>query len=202
MKLNKINTLIILDWDDTLFPTSWINTNDINITNINKHGYVKFFEKIDISLYKLFSNLINLGDVLIITNALLNWINISSKVLPKTNIFFENNENIKFISARGDYSSLTDDINDWKKLAFINELKKKTHQKNINNIISIGDAEYEYNALINLYSNDTHRLLKSVKFVRYPDNYNIYEQINILNNSIKNICLHRGHLDLIMDKIN
>jgi len=202
MELNKNNTLIILDWDDTLFPTSWVNSNDVNITNINKLGYIKFFEKIDTSLNKLFSNLINLGDILIITNALLNWINISSKVLPKTNKLFENNKNIKFVSARGEYSPLTDDINDWKKLAFINELKKKTHQKNINNIISIGDAEYEYNALINLYENDTYRLLKSIKFIRYPDNYNIYEQINILNNSIKNVCLYKGHLDLKINKLN
>jgi hypothetical protein len=200
MELNKNNTLIILDWDDTLFPTSWVSNNDIDITNINKIDYIKFFENIDLSIYKLFLNLINLGDILIITNALLNWINISLKVLPKTNKLFENNKNINFISARGEYSPLTDDINSWKKIAFINELKKKKHHKNINNIISIGDAEYEYNALINLYNNDSYILLKSVKFIRYPDNYNINEQINILNNSIKNICIYKGNLDLVLNK--
>jgi hypothetical protein len=196
MELNKNNTLIILDWDDTLFPTSWVNKNDIDIININKISYVKYFEKIDISLVKLFNNLINFGDVLIITNALLNWINISSKILPNSYNLFKNNKNIKFISARGEYSSVTSNINDWKKLAFINELKKKTRSKKINNIISIGDAEYEYNALVNLHYDDKDRLLKSVKFIRYPDNYNIYEQINILNNSIYNICTFKGHLDL------
>jgi hypothetical protein len=196
MELNKNNTLIILDWDDTLFPTSWINKNDIDIVNINKISYVKYFEKIDSSLVDLFNNLINLGDVLIITNALLNWINISSKILPNSYNLFKNNKNIKFISARGQYSSVTNNINDWKKLAFINELKKKTKYKKINNIISIGDAEYEYNALINLHYDDKDRLLKSVKFIKYPDNYNIYEQINILNNSIYNICIFKGHLDL------
>ncbi len=201
MELHKNNTLIILDWDDTLFPTSWVNKNNINIININKLGYQRFFEKIDISLNKLFSNLVNLGDILIITNALLNWIDISSKILPLSYNLFKNNKNIKFVSARGEYSSLTDDINNWKKLAFINELNKKTHQKNINNIISIGDAEYEYFALINLYNkNNNNRLLKAVKFIKYPDNYNIYEQINILNNSIKNICIYKGNLDLVVKK--
>lgn len=202
MELNKNNTLIILDWDDTLFPTSWINSKRINITNINKNEYINLFEKIDISLNKLFRNITNFGDVIIITNALLNWINISSRVLPKTNRLFQNNKNIKFVSARGEYSTLDDNIDNWKKLAFINELKKKTNHKNINNIISIGDAEYEYNALVNLYNANSNRLLKSVKFIRYPDNYSIYEQINILNNSIKNICLHKGHLDLKIDKLN
>ena len=95
MELNKNNTLIILDWDDTLFPTSWVNKNDINIININKIGYIKYFEKIDISLNKLFNNMVNLGDVLIITNALLNWIDISSKILPLTNNTIKKNKNIK-----------------------------------------------------------------------------------------------------------
>jgi len=200
MDLNKNNTLIILDWDDTLFPTSWINNNNIGITQINRMNYINFFEKIDISLNNLFSNLLQLGDILIITNALLNWINISIKTLPKTNKLINNNNNIKFVSARGEYSSVTDDINDWKKFAFINELKKKTQRKHINNIISIGDAEYEYNALINLHDINSFRLLKSIKFIRYPDNHGILEQINILNKSIKNICTHTGHLDLKLVK--
>lgn len=200
MELHKNNTLIILDWDDTLFPTSWVNKNNINIININKLNYHRFFEKIDIFLNKLFNNLVKLGDIIIITNALLNWIDISSKILPLSYNLFKNNKNIKFVSARGEYSSLTNDINNWKKMAFINELNKKTHQKNINNIISIGDAEYEYFALINLYNKKNNRLLKAVKFIKYPDNYNICEQINILNNSIKNICTYKGNLDLVIKK--
>ena len=70
--------------------------------------------------------------------------------------------------------------------------------KLINNIISIGDAEYEYYALLNLYENDpdNYRLLKSVKFLKYPNNNQILEQINIVNNAIENICTHSGHLDL------
>ncbi len=199
MNLHKNNTLIILDWDDTLFPTSWVNRNGIDIVNINKTSYIKFFEKIDISLNKLFSNLVGLGDIIVITNALLNWIEISSKILPRTGGLLKN---IRFISARGEYSSVTDDINEWKKHAFINELGKKTHYKKINNIISVGDAEYEYSALINLHNKDINRLLKAVKFIKYPDNHSIYEQINILNDSIQNICLYPGHLDLRINKNN
>jgi hypothetical protein len=89
---------------------------------------------------------------------------------------------------------------EWKKMAFQNELAKKTKEKKINNIISIGDAEYEYHALLNLYhgESDNYRLLKSVKFLRYPDNHQIYEQINIMINAAKDVCIHRGHLDLKM----
>jgi hypothetical protein len=200
MNINKNSTLIILDWDDTLFPTSWVNKNNIEIINNNKLTYRKFFEKIDISLQKLLQKLNSLGDVLIITNALLNWIEISSKILPYTYTYLKKNNNIKIISARGEYSSYTDNILDWKKMAFQNELTKITRNKRINNIISIGDAEYEYHALINLYHDepDNYRLLKSVKFIRYPNNYQIFEQINIINNSIYNICIYKNHLDLLI----
>ena len=161
MNINKNSTLIILDWDDTLFPTSWVNKNNINIMNKNDiQIYKKYFEKVDIYLYKFLNLITNYGDVIIITNALLNWIEISSKILPRTYSLLKKKNNIKIVSARGEYSSVTDDLMEWKKMAFQNELVKKTREKKINNIISIGDAEYEYFALLNLYHGE-------------PDNYKI-----------------------------
>ena len=45
MNINNTTTLIILDWDDTLFPTSWISKNNIEfLSNENKDLlYNKFF---------------------------------------------------------------------------------------------------------------------------------------------------------------
>ena len=198
MNINNKSTLIILDWDDTLFPTSWVNKNNIEILNNTQVLYKKYFKNIDISLLKLFKILSQCGDIIIITNALLNWIEISSRILHLTGKFIKCNKNIKIVSARKEYSGVSDNLMDWKKLAFKNEFEKKTQEKLINNIISIGDAEYEYYALLNLYENDPNnfRLLKSVKFLKYPNNNQILEQINIVNNAIENICTHSGHLDL------
>jgi len=198
MNINNNSTLIILDWDDTLFPTTWVNKNNVQIMNISKELYLRFFEKIDNSLLKLFKLLVKCGDVIIITNALLNWIDISSRIVPLTNNFINKCNRIKIVSARGEYSSYTDNLMDWKKMAFQNELAKKTKEKKINNIISIGDTEYEYYALLNLYKGepDNYRLLKAVKFIKYPDNTQILEQIIIMINSISNICTYKGHLDL------
>jgi len=203
MNINNKSTLIILDWDDTLFPTSWVNKNNIEIMNNSKFIYKKYFENIDLSLIKLLKILVECGDVIIITNALLNWIDISSRILPVTNKFLKTINNIKIVSARGEYSSISDDLMDWKKMAFQNELSKKTKTQKINNIISIGDAEYEYHALLNLYRGEPHnyRLLKSVKFLKYPNNNQILEQINIMNNAVEKVCTHPGHLDLHISNI-
>jgi hypothetical protein len=122
----------------------------------------------------------------------------SISILPKTFEIINNNDNIKIVSARGDFSKYTNNMTDWKKMAFKREVEILSKNKNINNIISIGDAEYEYNALINLYNKDVnnYRLLKAIKFKRYPDIYEIDEQIDTLNDNIINICVKPSHLDL------
>jgi hypothetical protein len=202
ININSDSTLIILDWDDTLFPTTWVNKYNINIIDKNNQiVYQKFFKNLDILLEKLFRLLIKCGNVMIITNALLNWIDISSKILPITSDFIQRANIIKIISARSDYSKTSSDPMEWKRLAFAKELQKLN--KNINNIISIGDAEYEYNALVKLYVSDENqfRLLKTVKFVRNPDITHLADQIKILYNSISKICKEPTFLDLELQSI-
>jgi len=200
LNINSDTTLIILDWDDTLFPTTWVNKNNIEIMNkqYTELIYNKFFKNLDIMLEKLFRMLIKCGNVMIITNALLNWIDISSKVIPLTTDFIQRSNFVQIISARGEFSNHNSDPNEWKRLAFKKHLNKLN--KNINNIISVGDAEYEYNALINLYSDNilTFKLLKSVKFIRNPNIYQLTEQIQILYESISKICKEPKFLDLVL----
>ena len=205
MEINNDATLIILDWDDTLFPTTWIHKNNINIFNNKENLYNNYFKTHDILLYKLFTNLIKCGTVIIITNALLNWIDISLSLLPKLTHLFKI-INIKIKSARSDYSHITKDPYIWKKLAFKNELKKIEENKYINNVISLGDAEYEYYALINLceYGKNiqNYKLLKSLKFIRYSSILEIYKQLDVANRCILNICKNKTHLDLELKPIH
>ena len=67
-------------------------------------------------------------------------------------------------------------------------------------IISIGDAEYEYKALINLHSNSpnskSYRLLKSVRFVKYPTKDVLLDQIKVMQDAAIKVCTTKTHLDL------
>lgn len=202
MNITNKSTLIILDWDDTLFPTSWITKNNIEIHAIKNEETIEYFNQIDIALNKLFKTMLKCGDILIITNALINWITISSAILPRLSKLLKST-NIKIVSARGEYQQITDNPMDWKKLAFEKELGMIMKNKLINNVISIGDAEYEYNALINLYRADkkNYKLLKSVKFIRYPNNYQLLDQINVLGDAIIDISMKTSHLDLKFNSI-
>ena len=204
MILNRNKTLIILDWDDTLFPTTWVTTNDINVKNLQDTSptTVKYFAMVDKELDHLLRILLRCGHVAIVTNAMLNWINISSNLLPRTSQLLRNTENnldIEIISARGSYQHLSSNPMDWKKLAF-EEIIKDMKFKKCNNIISIGDAEYEYKALINLHSNSpngkSYRLLKSVRFVKYPTKDVLLDQIKVMQDAAIKVCCTKTHLDL------
>ena len=133
---------------------------------------------------------------------MLNWINISSNILPKTSKILANGDgkfDIEIISARGSYQSISKNPMDWKKFAF-EEILKNNKYKKVNNIISIGDAEYEYKALINLYEDSkspkNYKLLKSVKFVKYPTNHVLLDQIKVIQDAAIKVCTTQTHLDL------
>jgi hypothetical protein len=184
--ISKFSSLIILDWDDTLFPTAWAIQNNINV--LNEISYLDKFHVLDIVLSNLLNNLLDLGKVIIITNALPEWVNLSSKLLPNTRLVLKN---IKVVSARQKYNKKIANVMDWKKLAFIEENALK-----YNNVISVGDAQYEYQALININKFNKNIFLKSIRFIPSKSFDIIVDQIETLNNSIYNLWNLQQHLDL------
>lgn len=195
--INRSNTLIYLDWDNTCIPTSYIIKNNIDVNNpTNKNMY--YFKELDNRLYKLLSNLIKYGRIVIVTNAMEKWVDITTDVLPKTkDIIYDN---IDIISARDKYQKKYPFKQFlWKKLVF--ETIVKNHfigDSDIENIISIGDADYEFKALISLYKNKK-RLLKSIRFMKSPSYIYLLDQLDVLNKNVEHICMYNGHIDHIFD---
>lgn len=196
MKISKHKTLFILDWDDTLFPTHWVMKNNINLmTPYARDQYIIYFQELDRVLSKFLNKVNELGKVIIVTNAILDWIELSSVVLPQTYSILKN---IKIISARSIYRHVSSEMMDWKILAFRDVIKDEFQNTSLINIISIGDAEYEYQALINLnnWNTKTKKILKSVRFMKDPSHDILIDQLEVLNNAIPNIWNKQNHLDL------
>lgn len=197
-------TLIILDWDDTLFPTSWVSNNNINLfdKSIREKHQISFSE-LDNILYLFLQKCIGLGKVIIITNASIGWIVVSMSILPNVSRLI--NSKISILSARDAYQNSTN-MENWKKLAFEEEVYNYFNGKyDLHNIVSIGDAHYEYNALIKLYDWDKivpqKKLLKTIKFMNIPTYKILIDQINVLVNCISKICKKQKHVDLQFNKI-
>ena len=196
---NKYRTLIIFDWDDTLFPTTWTVLNNINIGDQNTHSkYIVYFSKLDMLLYKLLSECLRFGTIIIVTNAVLKWISIASSILPNTQKLL--NKNIQIVSARDEYQEKYPDRPDiWKKMVFQDLVSKYFNKYPFQHIISVGDAEHEFNALTDLYNESSitkNRLLKTVRFIREPSFDALIDELEVLVNCIHKVLTRQQHVDL------
>jgi hypothetical protein len=195
--MNKENTLLFIDWDDTLLFSSWLVKNKINVSSLDDE-YLGHFYKLDKQLELLFRTIIKYSNVIIVTNAMPEWIDMTIQLLPRTNNIIKD---IKIVSARNEYQKKSKNIYEWKIKAFEKEMDDfvEKNKKNLLNIISVGDAEYEYNALIKLgkYKPHIKKLLKSVKFMTNPDCEILLKQIELLCEATPEIVTKNENLDLI-----
>ena len=130
--------------------------------------------ELDKSITNLLEILTNNNDnaVYIITNANKKWVELCLVTLPNTSSLIE--KDVIILSAKDIYNQKTNSMMDWKVLTFkdvvnniyinnvninnaleLEGLYAPLHASNpmqfIGNVISIGDSNYEYTALLNLY---------------------------------------------------
>jgi hypothetical protein len=91
---------------------------------------------------------------------------------------------------------------DWKTMAFRDVVDEEFKNNSLMHVISVGDAEYEYQALIalnDIKDTETIKYLKSVRFIKNPSHDTLIEQLEVLNIAIPDVWLKRNHLDLLFD---
>ena len=181
---------LVFDWDDTLLPTSFLkdfSNGHLDRENLQKirdqyHSDWLEFDRLVSSLLKAFSKKY---DLYIITNARLNWLKVSSSILmPKTKKFFNKlEEKGRLLSAREvffqkrpwDESLIgVKTKKDWKPFTFFSVLSRYRH------IVSIGDAEFERNALFSIPGLDKNIIKKNIKLIKRPTFYELQDQLVFL----------------------
>lgn len=207
----KINfkTIMLCDMDDTLFPTFWVNQNMISLSSEESiNEYKLYFIELDKTISDFLVSVLTQAEIYVVTNASLKWIKVCLNVLPKTRkIIMENN--IRIVSARDNYSQTLSSPTEWKINTFrdiiskvVNNLSNDSECNTILNIISIGDANYEYVALLNLdnyfknKNNSIGYLLKSIKFIERPHFDLVIDQIQMVKRNINTIINKVGYVDL------
>lgn len=205
-----LTNIIIIDWDDTLFPTTWLNTNEIKLNDENiKITYKIYFQELDKSISSFLKSYADVGTIYIVTNANMKWIKASLNALPLSRKTIIDN-NIRILSARDMYSKEIS-TQKWKLKTF--ETIIKTDLKNIFtitnknitiNILSFGDAVYEYVALINLHDlldnrtinkNNINFYLKNIKFKPQPDFDSIIEEMDLIKKNKIQLINEKGYID-------
>ena len=80
--------IFILDWDDTLFPTFWVQSKNINIKdNETYETYKLYFIELDKQILSFLTILNSIGDIYIVSNAGMSWLTNTIAILPNTKQF-------------------------------------------------------------------------------------------------------------------
>ena len=200
-------TLIIFDFDDTLFCTKYFDTfsvpykdifdSRISLEEINP-SLVKEIKQLECSIIELFNNLQQKYDIIIISNADIKWINnCLTHFLAELNEYINEN-NIKIYSAKNIFSKIVKDSNEWKIKCFTKVIKE-LYKNDLNldlNVISIGDSNKEKKAVFNLSkSNEFNKVnIKFINMISFPSAASIILQLKYLNDNINDIILSNKSL--------
>jgi len=189
--------VFIFDYDDTLFPTTSLTM---------KGGFDEDELKlIQNGMINILSEAKKLGKVHIVTNAEEGWVEKSMKTYLPEAVYTLNGINV--VSARTKHEKKSSDPTMWKYHAMSDCLEDSLlcpvdfSSTGINHVISIGDSNYERSA-INLLAEDFNDFyVKSVKLREKPTVFELTKELELLSNSLRFLCSHKGNLDL-MTSIN
>jgi hypothetical protein len=203
-----MDTLIFVDWDNTLFPTHWYFANGYDKWN---HEIILYnCKKLDELIYTVLNHMSTYGKVVIVSNASIDWVRHSLKIFPKSEAYI--NMNIKVLSAYSMYNNIKN-IYKWKELTFKAEFLSYFLGKYKNqHIISIGDSDYEHFALNSLRNWDRltpiikpivyKRIAKTIQFKCDPSYIELRSQLEKLLHNFKYYFNYMGDFDTNINKNN
>ena len=181
-KRKPLNTIIILDWDDTLLCTSSLigPSNQLNeeVFTTLSEKQKDLLKKLENKVYTLLSLSISKGDTYIITNAEPGWVEYTSNLFyPSVCELFSR---IKLISARGEYAQYyPENVRMWKIAAFKNIVRNYDNEV-ITNIMCVGDSFLEIEAGKTLAKNFVNNVIKTVKLNRNPKMEDLNIQLGLV----------------------
>lgn len=199
-------TIIIFDWDDTLCPsTTCMRTYGLSVLGSPPEGEVRAaLEELTKEARLLLASARELADqVVVVTNAEEGWVELSCKAwLPGLQ---ETISACEVASARSTWEprGVTSPAG-WKARTFEDVIEKfysRYQNQSWKNIISIGDAPHEREALSRVskwapcHAGKRCRS-KSVKFVLRPSIEQLTRELQMLRESLKEIVWHDDDLDL------
>jgi len=201
------HTLILLDWDDTIFPSTWAVANGLRMQN----GLMTelppdiraTLESCAASAHEALLAALAVGTVVVVTNAQKGWVELSAKHFMPTVAELMARHGVRVVSARSEYESKAAsgapvDPIVWKEQAFHNELQNFAAERGLLNAVSIGDSTCERDALLSKASACRHARIKSIKLPDKPSAAELATTLKLLAQALQVCCTHDGHLDLCL----
>merc|ERR1719199_1397188 len=171
----KHQTVIIFDWDDTLLCTSFLNLRqDQTIPPVVE----RHLRQIESGARRLLELAMRLGHTFIITNAMNGWVEYSAaKYVPELLPVLQR---VRVISARGRYEAqYPGEVGKWKVQAFL-EVQRQLDSQIITNLISLGDSNFEMDAVHVMGKEFAQALVKTIKFRENPTPEELVKQLELV----------------------
>ncbi|CAK4608706.1 hypothetical protein LEN26_003800 [Aphanomyces euteiches] len=198
------STVILLDWDDTLFPNAYLSTKGYSIDDFQQP-----LTKADEALMDRLTQHIQIfllackdahRTVWIVTNGEDGWVERSCKrFMP---CLYPLVTSLRIVSARALYEAKCP-MQEWKTACFVAELKQHFSSDvgcETRHIVSIGDSQYERQAIQVVPTRLPRTKTKSVKLVDQPTIVDMVRQLKLLSTYLSHLCSHPDHLDLILSR--
>jgi len=194
-------TLLIFDWDDTLFPTSWLDacgvllSGDVaGLTAPQRAAMARLAEAVENTVQQAMSH----GRVVIITNAVEGWVQESAaRFMPSLAPLLEQ---IPIVSARSAHERRgVRSPTQWKTMAFgqlIDTFCVELREGRQGNVVSIGDSVHEHCALLQATSERDNCFAKALKFAERPSLEQMVEEHLLASGSLLEVLAYEGDLDV------
>ena len=191
-------TLLIFDFDDTLFCTKYFDTFSLSYQDIFSCKLsleeinpclVREVRQLESTIIEVFTNLQKSHDIVIISNADMKWINNCLIHFLEELKDYINENDIKIYSAKSIFGKILKNKNEWKIKCFkkvVNDLYKSDLNYSDLNVISIGDSNEEKKAVFSLNKNDKFIKInpKFIRMISFPSAATIILQLKYLNDNL------------------
>lgn len=189
--------LVIFDWDDTLFPTSYLNelkyiqnnmlTEHVSDTPQDLMKKLTDYETTCVETLDLAWKLSG-GNIVIVTNGDVGWVSKSGDLFLRKVCNWLRKHCIQVVSARSLYENeFPDEIEKWKTAAFMVLCKERFRNNSSFNLLSVGDSDYEEIATRHVCTVAPNAICKSTKMVEHPtleqlshQHYALQKQLDVM----------------------
>jgi hypothetical protein len=194
--------LIIVDWDDTLLPTSMLGAKgyhpgrQFNLDNDTREN-LKKLEESAIGWLELARSC---GKVCIVTNSEEGWVDISGKLfVPNLHQYIRGNK-LDIVSARTRYQKMFPDKPATWKVAAMHDCVRKWFRSPdvITDFISFGDSPIDRLAAITVGNNLSISTTKNVKFCQLPTTEQLHRQQQLVYQTFPHLCTAKNDLDMML----
>lgn len=197
-----VETLMFFDWDDTLFPTTWLRLqSSLEKDAVTTPEEADLLHRLAKSTESTLLMAMGIGKVVIVTNAEEGWVEMCcQKFMPS---LLQVLAQVDIISARSTYEKCSDDAAEWKRLAFAREVNSfygESDQQR--NIVSLGDSLQEQSALNTVCHSLLNCCGKSLKFLESPTLMELLDEHEFARACLLDVVEHNGDLDVEIDLDN